>query len=195
MNKTYLIVQLLLCPLLLISQNYPWGQINLPDFNQNHEKKVNERSSEFYVVDSVYCYLYNDSLQSDVPFLRTYNLAFTDGNGDILESITQQYNIPSNEFINSQREENMYDVDRNLTEKTIQVWDISTDTWINFSKNTNVPNEFGNYTLVLNQEWHKPSGIWRNLNRQNTIYNEEGYPQLLEFEEPCFNYIRTVPTR
>ncbi|MEO1261282.1 MAG: T9SS type A sorting domain-containing protein [Bacteroidota bacterium] len=183
MNRLYFIVLAIALPVFLCSQSYPWDNIQLTDIYKKQQVANWNNSGDFYVVDSIYCYLYVDSLQMQVPVSRSYNLAFTDQDGEILETLEQQYDQATHTWVNVFFTYNGYDDENNLTETIRHRWDTGLSDWVYDTKTLNEPNEFGNYTHVLNQNWNKAAGDWRNVNQQKLTFNDEGFIQLLEFEE------------
>ena len=182
MNRTYFLFALLL-PLFCFSQNTPWEQVHLSDFYKNDKGFVVVQEEGFYIVDSIYCYLYDIGLQEDVPTFRQYNLAFIDDVGEVLELYNQIYDPLTGTWQNNEFVTNVYDGDLNLVEIKRQAWSAANSAWVNGEKTINTPNEFGNYTAILNQKWHSPTNNWRNVYQQKITYNQEGYIQLLEHEE------------
>ncbi|HHM21041.1 MAG TPA: hypothetical protein ENJ20_03360, partial [Bacteroidetes bacterium] len=182
MNKYCLTLIVLLLPLWGISQNRPPAEIDLSYFYKNNTGHVQKKGEEFYVVDSIQCFLFVDSLQMERPTTRTYNIAFLDESGDILESIDQEYDPEQGVWNNTFHTTNHYDDEVNLIEITKQRWDPIAGAWINLSRTINVPNEFGNFTEVLNQNWYPPGQNWRNASRQTLQYNDDGLIQTLVHE-------------
>ena len=106
----------MLWPVFLNSQTMPWKDFDDSRFFNSSKTTTWKNTDDFYVVDSIYCYAFVDSLQMEMPTSRSYNLAFTDEGGEILETLEQQYDALNNEWKNAFYTINQYDGDRNLIE-------------------------------------------------------------------------------
>ena len=178
MNKFNLLWTMLL-PCFCFSQNAAWQQVDWKDYVDNDKGTVVFQEEDFYVVDSIYCYLYDPFLQEDIPTSRQYNISFIDDVGEILESYSQQFDPMAGTWQNSAFTTNVYDDEVDLVEVKTEVWDVVNSGWMNAERTQNVPNEFGNYTQVLNQKWHVQTADWRNVFQQKITYNDNGHIQLL----------------
>ncbi|HFA51534.1 MAG TPA: T9SS type A sorting domain-containing protein [Bacteroidetes bacterium] len=181
MNRIFSFFLLLFFSINLPAQQRPWGGIDLNDFYKTKKKELTERSGDFYVVDSLYCFLFDGASQMDVPTTRQYNLEFSDDGGEVLESLTQEY-LPEGNWRNSQHEFFIYDSEGNLVEQTKQLWDTLSGAWVNDLRTSNTPNANGDFTDVLNQKWDVAANGWQNLDRLILEYDQNGNIQLLEQE-------------
>ncbi|MCB0519758.1 MAG: T9SS type A sorting domain-containing protein [Lewinellaceae bacterium] len=132
-------------------------------------------AQDFYVVDSLYCHTYDNSLNA-YAYLRQYNLDFT-ADGEVLESRQEAFLPWLGQWQNSMYQTYTYDGQNNLIEQVEQHWDTVAVDWINFKRTQNTPNQNGDYTEVLNQEW--ANGAWQNVDKVSSTFNAQGHIEIL----------------
>ncbi len=151
--------------------------LNLADVVRS--KKVQPRSGDFYVVDSLYCYSTDPNSQVTTPVSRQYNLEFSEA-GEALFAFTQNYFSSLVEWRNISATHSTYDPDGNLIEQRVETWDTLSQAWVNQQLTINTPNGNGDFINVLNREWH--NGAWRNKDRVIISYDQNNLLQSLEQE-------------
>ena len=138
------------------------------------------RAQDFYVVDSLYCYTHDPVTQAPTPTERQYNLAFTQDDGEVLESGKEERPSWTPQWRNSTYTTYVYDGQNNLIEQTEQRWDTLANDWKNYKRTQNTPNPNGDYTLVLNQQWS--NGSWQNIDKVISTFNANGHIETLSQE-------------
>ena len=138
------------------------------------------RAQDFYVVDSLYCYTHDPVTQAPTPTERQYNLAFTQDDGEVLESRKEERPSWTAQWRNSTYTTYVYDGQNNLIEQTEQRWDTLANDWKNYKRTQNTPNPNGDYTLVLNQQWS--NGSWQNIDKVISTFNANGHIETLSQE-------------
>lgn len=134
---------------------------------------------DFYVVDSLYCHLY-DSAQMEVPNIRQSNLDFTE-DGEVLESISQNYLPDLAEWQNFERQTYVYD--QNLTiEQERQVWNLTTLDWQNDTRWENQWNADGFAEHLVTKKWNILQNDWRNFEQLFFNYDTDGNIESFEVE-------------
>jgi hypothetical protein len=137
------------------------------------------QAQDFYVVDSLYCYIYHPVSQAATPTERQYNLAFSD-KGEVLESRKEERPSWLGLWRNKTLTNYSFDTQGNLVEHTEQRWDTLASNWINDKRTQNTPNANGGFTQVLNQQWS--NGAWQNIDRIISSFNANGHIETLAQE-------------
>jgi hypothetical protein len=166
-----------LLPLFLVATLSLWAQQPIELLRQFSPKKTADRSGDFYVVDSLYCYSYDPATQAEKPTERQYNLDFT-AEGEVLQSRKEQYLSWLGKWRYLSLTTSAYDNQHNLVEETTQRWDTLAFAWVNRLRTLNTPNQNGDYTEVLNQEWR--NNTWRNVDKVTFLYDQFNHISTLE---------------
>jgi hypothetical protein len=166
MKKIALLALQVILPFIAAAQNPSTNPI---DFLQ---RPVVLGNGDFYVVDSLYCYLFDTASKADIPVERQYNLSF-DENGATTASRNEKYLAEWEEWRNSTYTVFSYDASGTLTEQVLQTWDTLSQTWLNNARTQNFPNGNGGFSETRRQRWYHDD--WENLEHTIFSYDQFGH--------------------
>lgn len=173
MKKTLLWSIYLFFAATISAQTFDYQQIR-----NTQPDRIEMRSGEIFIVDSVLCFQYDEATAAVVPQLREYALA-TNDQGEVTEKLVEFWNTATNTYDNKQRFLRSFDSRGNLAEEVMQV---ATNNSFDFENSTRIRftlNAVNNPTEVIREEW---AGSWVLQSRELYEYQNGIRPTLFTFQ-------------
>lgn len=153
------------------------------DYRENlkkHRSTIDFRNGEIYIVDSVHCFQYNETIQDVVPQLREYSLA-TNQDGEVTTRLIEFWNVETNTFRDRHQVLRAFDNQGKLSEEILQLANNGSSTFENSTRTRYNRNVAGNPSQIIHEVWN--NGNWESKTRELYEYQSSIKPTLFIFQE------------
>jgi hypothetical protein len=101
---------------------------------------------------------------------------------NITQTLIETWDASSNDWQNSNRQENTYDSNGYLKKSVSQNWDIASSTWVNDTQSDYTNNPNGTVNQVVTQIWNKSTTAWNDSQRISFTYTPSDKLLMFVFE-------------
>ncbi|MFK7936318.1 MAG: T9SS type A sorting domain-containing protein [Saprospiraceae bacterium] len=173
MKNTLLWSLFLFSSYLLSAQTFDYQKIR-----KSQPDRVELRSGETFIVDSVLCFRYNEVLDGVVPELREYVLEIND-QGEVTRKVVEYWDVAANQYLEREQVLRTFAGNGELIELVTQTVSDGSDNFINLNRTRFMRNAAGNPEEIVHEVW---DNNWQLESRELYEYEAGDRPSLFTFQ-------------